>query len=420
MLTFVSANSQNMSELSGHSDTGIFSNGDKKGQLPSAAYFSFLNEALNFQYIADSLTNLALLLRNTADKVSNDEKQVLKSRISGLERSVAEFQKKADDQLMVAKSYSEDNSEKKALVPNNVGTGTISEHQQSEKTLRNDNYIIINDTTGIRNTGSLIVGKSENINGTDLTVAGNQKTVKEMAGPQKKPADVYSVFEITEKPTYKTDEKVPVNINVEPGLIYRIQVAVFKNPVSPSYFKGISPVCGFRTEGSDLTIYYAGMFRKSANASPALVKVRSAGFKDAFIVALMDNRIVSNERAATLEKEWGKKPFTLQGPMKSVDTVKDTIPQLLVFRVEVQKIKKPLTDEKVDNLKRMAGSRGLDLIKNASGQTIYLIGKFLTFESATEYTDLLSRNGYKEARVTAYLGAKEIPVETARQLFEKY
>jgi len=47
-----------------------------------------------------------------------------------------------------------------------------------------------------------------------------------------------------------------------------------------------------------------------------------------------------------------------------------------------------------------------------------LIGKFITFESAVEYTDLLIRNGYREAQVVAWLGKKEIPVDTARQLFE--
>ena len=62
----------------------------------------------------------------------------------------------------------------------------------------------------------------------------------------------------------------------------------------------------------------------------------------------------------------------------------------------------------------------IDIIKNDSGQGIYLIGKFLTFESAAEYADLLARNGQKEAKVVAYLGNREISVETAKQLFDKF
>jgi sulfur carrier protein ThiS len=52
------------------------------------------------------------------------------------------------------------------------------------------------------------------------------------------------------------------------------------------------------------------------------------------------------------------------------------------------------------------------------GKFAYLVGKFITFETAAEYADLLKRNGYREAQVVAWLGKKEIPIETARHLFD--
>jgi hypothetical protein len=51
---------------------------------------------------------------------------------------------------------------------------------------------------------------------------------------------------------------------------------------------------------------------------------------------------------------------------------------------------------------------------------VYLIGKFITFESAATYSDLLYRNGIKESRVVAYLGNSEIPLDKAKELFELY
>ena len=221
---------------------------------------------------------------------------------------------------------------------------------------------------------------------------------------QPKASGVYSVFEVVAKPVYAANEKVRVNPEVPAGLIYRIQLAVFRNPVALSYFKGITPVFGFTGDGPDVTNYYAGMFRKSADASKALEKVKAAGFKDAFVVALMDKKIVSAERAGVLEKEWGNKTLSAIEVRKIQDEPRDTIPPTLIFRVEVTKSQKPLSTEQLDNIKRLAGNRGLDIIKNASGQNIYLIGKFLTFESAAEYADLLNRNGQKEAKVAAYLG----------------
>jgi hypothetical protein len=187
--------------------------------------------------------------------------------------------------------------------------------------------------------------------------------------------------------------------------------------VAPSYFKGITPVFGFKNTGTELTNYYAGMFRKSADAAKALIRIKALGFKDAFVVALSDKIIVSADRAGILEKEWGTKPLSVV--KQTTDIPHDTIPPTLGFRVEVIKSIKPLATDKMENIKKLAGSRGLEIIVNESKQNIYLIGKFLTFESAAEYADLLIRNGLKEAKVVAYLGKREIPVDTARQLFEK-
>jgi hypothetical protein len=66
----------------------------------------------------------------------------------------------------------------------------------------------------------------------------------------------------------------------------------------------------------------------------------------------------------------------------------------------------------------MAGNSGLDIQQLEDGKFAYLIGKFITFASAEEYAGLLVRNGYREAKVVGWLGKREIPVETARQLIE--
>jgi hypothetical protein len=91
----------------------------------------------------------------------------------------------------------------------------------------------------------------------------------------------------------------------------------------------------------------------------------------------------------------------------------------LSFRAEVMRSKKPVTPEVTQKIALLSGSRGLDIIKNNQGETLYLIGKFITFESAEEYVSLLIRNGYSTARVAAYVGTQEIPVESAKELLKK-
>ena len=83
------------------------------------------------------------------------------------------------------------------------------------------------------------------------------------------------------------------------------------------------------------------------------------------------------------------------------------------------RIDKPVKPEVVQKIEVLAGNRGLDMVKNSNGETVFLIGNFITFESADEYVSLLVRNGYSSARVAAYVDRQEIPVEAARELVNK-
>ena len=100
------------------------------------------------------------------------------------------------------------------------------------------------------------------------------------------------------------------------------------------------------------------------------------------------------------------------------ETKTDTITRTLTFRVEVIRSLKPLTEDVVEGIRKMAGNRGLDIKLLEDGKIDYLVGKFITFETASEYSDLLKKNGYREAQVVSWLGEKEIPIESARQLFD--
>jgi hypothetical protein len=243
--------------------------------------------------------------------------------------------------------------------------------------------------------------------------AGASVSLKQLTGNQ---SGVFSVFEVLPEPV--TDPRIQVTINPEipEGLIYRIQIAVFRNPVAMSFFKGLSPIYGFKAEGSTSVTYYAGMFRRAADANKALSSVRAKGFRDSFVASLMNGKRVSAERAAVLEEEWGNKPlFSISA---SKDPALDTIPPALVFSVEVARSKQPLSKETVNGYVKTAGNRGLDVRQLEDGNFVYLIGNFITFESADEYAALLVRNGFRDAKVTAWLGRRELDVNTAKELFE--
>jgi tetratricopeptide (TPR) repeat protein len=243
----------------------------------------------------------------------------------------------------------------------------------------------------------------------------------EKVQPQK--AHVYSRFELRPTPSYSTGNPVPIDIKLPAGLVYTIQIAAFKNPLDPVLFKGLFPVFGKLKQETGITFYYTGLFRRIEDARQALPEARSAGFSDAFIIALMDDTRVSMERAAILENEWAGRPLPGEpGDEKDLKTVEpaDTVAVgTLSFRAEVMRLDKPAKPELIEKLTLLAGTRGLDIIKNNNDETVFLIGNFITFDSADDYVSLLIRNGYSSARVVAYVGRHEIPVEAAKELIKR-
>jgi len=358
-------------------------------KLPQG-YDKLLNEAISYQFKADSLLELAGEQRKEMEKLPVNEKTPLKTKISENEKLAASLQKLADQKYndyQLAMNPTHDTVKMQQQVP-----------EKQEKAIVQDSSVI---------SGNKLV----------KVVDKKSDSVKVIIPSVKPKVETFAVFDIIAKPETDPKARILIDPEVPDGLVYRIQIAVFRNPVVPSYFKGITPIYGFRVTGTDKTIYYAGMFRKTSDASKALTTVKNKGFKDAFIIAMSGNKSVSTDRAVQLEKEWGKKPFI--SIEKSLPQAKaDTIPPTLIFRIEISRSVKPLKDDAVESIRKMAGNKGLDVQTLEDGKIAYLIGKFITFETAAEYCDLLKRNGYREAQVVAWLGKKEIPIETARQLFD--
>lgn len=324
----------------------------QKQEVP-VAYDKVLSEAMKYQVKADSLNSLIADYRKEYDKLSTSQKQAAKSRISEMELLSFEYQRIADEKF---------------------------------------------GSTGAR----------PSIKKEDVAVPVLHEPIRGV--------EIFSIFNVETDPARLRNQKILLDPEIPAGLVYRIQIGVFSKLMEPSFFKGISPLAGFKIPGTGSIKYFAGQFRRMADASQSVVTVRQMGFKDSFVNAVFDGKAVSLERASLMENEWGQKPLLETVPsLKTGETAVST----LIFRVEVTRSFKPLSDDTAGVYRKMAGNRGFEIITAEDSTFVYLIGKFITFESANEYADLLKRNGYRDAKVTAYLGNREIPVETAKQLFEK-
>jgi tetratricopeptide (TPR) repeat protein len=364
----------------------------KDTQIDSS-YDELAKQAMVLQFRADSVNRLADRYRVRLKDLSGNERESISQKILSLEQLGFDFQTEADKKFNLASGVLS------LDIPTKEVSGAVTELSKKipEISLKVDTVEVLkNEKTVLADTLSQSIPE-----------------VKKITPP------VLTLF----NENYASAQEIPVNSQMPEGLYYRIQTAAFRNPVKPDYFKSLGPVYGFKASDSDITFFHIGLFRAKADADRALVKVRNQGFKDAFVVAVLDNNRVSMERAAALESEWRDK--TLAGnsfisPTHQAVNAEPLEPPTLVYRVELKRVLKALKPEEVDSYRKMAGSREFDILTSVNKEFVYLIGKFITFESALSYSDLIYRNGVKEAKVVAYLGNREIPLEKAKELFELY
>ena len=110
-----------------------------------------------------------------------------------------------------------------------------------------------------------------------------------------------SEFAILPKSPYSESNPVPIDMPLPDGVAYKIQMGAYSRPLQTNTFKGLTPVSGEKLENGVIK-YYVGLFSLYADADDALRKVRTYGFKDAYIVAFYNKKPVNTERAKQLER----------------------------------------------------------------------------------------------------------------------
>lgn len=84
------------------------------------------------------------------------------------------------------------------------------------------------------------------------------------------------------------------------GLVYRIQIGVYKNKISKEIFKGLSPV--YEEPYSAGVRYSVGAFGKLTYAKQAKEHIVSMGLKDAFIVSFYNGEKINIKTAIAIEQ----------------------------------------------------------------------------------------------------------------------
>jgi hypothetical protein len=127
--------------------------------------------------------------------------------------------------------------------------------------------------------------------------SANELTFTEQPSEQAKKDE----FTMMEKSPYGSSNPIPKGLETYSGLIYRIQLGAFTKARPSEAFGGISPVSFEQVENSPVLKYYAGVFYSLNGVTAAISEVKKSGFPDAFIVAYLDGKLISTEKAKEVE-----------------------------------------------------------------------------------------------------------------------
>lgn len=97
------------------------------------------------------------------------------------------------------------------------------------------------------------------------------------------------LFDILGESPYGEGRPIPIDAPMPMGLIFKVQVGAFRNPIPADHFGGFAPLRGERIQGG-LTRYTAGIFLEFNNADEAKKTIRSMGYSDAFVVAYFNGK----------------------------------------------------------------------------------------------------------------------------------
>lgn len=243
---------------------------------------------------------------------------------------------------------------------------------------------------------------------------------------------------------YSAEDPIPVDPPLPQGLILKVQIGAFRNPLPPEHFVGLSPMTAEKLSNG-ITRYTVGIFREMDAARKARAQVQGIGYTDAFIIAYLNGERISLNKALELLGEEVPNALAAQNPLRannagngdmetagnapatSVNTglAENTgsgaevgavdvssVPDLF-FTVQVGVFSKKVAPSE------LPGIRPLNVELTGSGYYRYTSGRFATIAEAGNHKNLVVSRGISDAFVTAYYQGNRISLDKASALLEE-
>jgi len=289
-------------------------------------------------------------------------------------------------------------TQKKAM---GIYTGTLSEN-----TIDNQNYE---------------QKPSSSSESQDKILIGEYQAVSTQINKTEKPTDTLININqfriITDTDSIKSDKhSISIDEPLPKGVIYKIQIGVYKNLQSKEFFKGIWPVSAETIPSSQNLRFLVGMFSLFSDALLAIDYVKKTGFKDAFIIAYYNKKKTSVKEARSHEKQTRSNinqqtiiPAPIQTEEDSVNSENETV----FLTIQIGAFQEIIPKQRLKELYLYAENEEINYFQNKKGLYVYTIGIFFNFEKAVFFKNGLIEKGLSGAYVIALKGDKKITLDEA-------
>ena len=269
------------------------------------------------------------------------------------------------------------------------------------------------------------LNRTENISADDtftfdnIVPAKGELTSNTYIPPSKVKSDIIE-FTAEKVSVYNNDNPIPINPKLPDGLIYKVQVGAFRNPIPQDLFKGFAPISAEKVR-DDITRYRVGYFTSYNVANSAKNQVRGLGYRDAFVVALNNGSRITLSEARAMESSINTiiVPDPIIQPTANNEdvysnltdeniafaTAANTI-EGVFFSVQVGAFSKPLTNDNELNVSPL-------VLNSYNGLYKYSTGIFNSIEDAGRKKASLIDQGIADAFIIAYNDGRSISLDQA-------
>ena len=303
------------------------------------------------------------------------------------------------------------------------------------------------DTIGLIDSSSLNITDTLDLTAIDSTeiepIEDNGELVQDFKLPDFKPKivsddseDIFSkyfvppteisqeIFQLTDKKVYSKENPIPLNPRIPKGLIFKVQVGAFRNPIPQDLFKGFAPISAEKLR-DDITRYSVGYFKtfKDANLAKNQVRALSDSYGDAFVVAfnngkkiklsearsILSNQSVEDTQLPSLSSTKSLSALRTEIARNSTLASAKTTDQIngIFYSVQIGAFSKPLLKENLPNVSPLIVSVVNSLYK-------YSTGEFKNIElAARKKAELLDNGILTDAFIIAYNNGKNITLQQA-------